>query len=899
MKKFSEKLKSTVLAVIALTLCIGISVNAVYSTEWTMVFYENFNSLSDGDSAEFTKTERTTRFDVNVNDDELVISSDSICYYALNDTSSYNSSENANGLMLRYTDRTIEYVETPITDNKGNSYNYHYSSDKANFIEAINGITALKCFTYATTEGSAAKSNGVRLAVDSGIFTAEDNDITIEIEYYITANDERANFKVNYPYTSEKSGNAGWVNISKSSMKIGEWATQKISVTDADFTQKANGDGDSLRISTGDGQNVIKSEFYVKSVKLYRTPQSEFSYPEKSKVAEKQISSTPVYGNIEMSFDMRFPADEKYNDYYDYNTGHNAMEVNFLDENKNKTAAIAYDFTDDSAKIYVISSDSDGETKTEIFSGEADDIMDVTLSHTITIDRENNQFSVKVAKDGSTLGNEAVDCRFRNNPQGEYRCNTQYFTVTHNPYSQALMSIFDNITVNAQEDLDYKICAEEAEHLENSINSGIVKNDFVLPSEGTYEDTVITWSLFSGSGIEIETEGNVTTARVTRPEEANTDVVLKAVVEYGEYSAEREFTFTIASLAGIGAEVGKISETVNNDGTVNASVTLRYSGVNYSEATDIMFMAVSVTSATGEIKNVGKDIQCTDVNDKYKNLTFEIESFDKKDGDKIEYYLWDKNNKSLINNAPSKVRELSSESKVTSISISWNGDGIDDNNKIDYYAIYRDGTLINVCSDTVYTDTEAADLNKHKYEIIPVDLNENTGERNILEDVASARMFTYSLGATASDKEEYGLKSQHNDSKGNVVYTTVKDKNKTESGCVYAAPGMEACFAATDSSVSVDGGITADDRNLVIRLTYLDTVGGIDMYYNSTESATKWYRVAEMENTREWKTVVINIDDAKFSLASSNADFKFMGKQDGTNYDLYIKKVEVIQAERY
>lgn len=897
MKKINNKSCGILFTVLTFILTLSISVSAVYDTNWIEVYSENFSSISDAEAASFTKTERTAYFDAEVNDNAFEVKSNSLCYYELNDTTSYNSAKNAHGLTLRYTDRTVERADTPITVG-ANSYDYYYGSDKANFIDSKEEISALKCFTYAkNAAGSDIKSNGVRLAVSSGVFESDDNALTIEIEYYLSSNDERDYFRVNYPSTPENNNGQGWINVDKSEMTVDAWKTIKIDLTDADFTHTANGDGDSLMIHTGVGSGV-KSELYIRSVKIYKTTEEEFLYPTKSKVIEKQISLNPIYGNIELSFDMLLPSGIKYNDYYNYNTGHNAMEINLLDENKVKVAAIAYDFTEDEAKIYAISSDDNGESKNTIFSGTTAEILDVALQHTLTLDRENNVFSVKIEKDGYVLGNEALSCTLRNYPSEDYRCNAQYLTITHNPYSQALFSSFDNINVNTQEDLDYKNCIQEAQLLESKLPDGPLKEDFILPSTGNYDDTRITWTVTEGSGIEIEF-GDAVTAKVTRPEETNSEVTLSATVEYGEYSVEKEFTFTVASLEGIGSEVGEVEETVNGDGTINAALSLKYSGVNYPEDTPITFIAVSVNSSTGEIKNYAEDEEITDCSDKYKTLDFEITSFDKKGGDKVEYYLWDEDNKSLVNTAPSKVGELSATSKVTSINLSWNGEGIDDNNKIDYYAIYRDGILINVCSDTSYTDTAAADLTNHKYEIIPVDLNENIGERSVLDNVASAKMFTYSLGATSSDEEEYGLVSQYNDSKGKVVYTTVKDKNRIESGCVYAAPGMEACFAATDPNIIVDNKITANDRNIVIRLTYLDTEGGIDMYYNSTESATKWYRVAEMKNTREWKTVVISVDDAKFSLASSYADFKFVGKKDGSNYDLYIKKVEVIQADKY
>lgn len=897
MKKSKNKSYGIFFAVVALILAFSISANAVYGEEWVEICSENFDSISDGEAAGFTKTERTAAFDAVVNDDAFEIKSNSLCYYELNDTTSYNSAKNAHGLTLRYTDRKLEYTDTPIVVGD-NSYSYYYGSDKANFIEAKEGKSALKCFTYAKDlGGTGVKTNGVYLSVSSGVFESDDNELTVEIEYYLSSNDERKNFKVNYPYTSDKEGKQGWVNIDKNTMTVDAWSTIKINLTNADFTKPASGNGDSLVISTGDGSGV-KSELYIRSVKIYKTPGEEFPYPENGKVVEKQISSNPVYGNIELSFDMWFPSETKYNDYYNYNTGHNAMEINLLDENKVKVAAISYDFTEEEAKIYAISSDSNEESIIEIFNGTTDEILDVTLRHTLTMDRENNVFSVKIEKNGSTIGNEVSSCPLRNNPTDDYRCNTQYLSITHNPYSHALLSVFDNLSVNTQEDLDYKNCMEEAQLLESELPDGLVKNDFILPSTGKYDDTRITWTIEEDSGIELEF-GDTVTAKVTRPEEANCEVTLSATVEYGEYSVEKEFTVTVASLAGISSDVGEVEETVNNDGTINATLSLKYSGVNYSENTTISFIAVSVNSSTGEIKNYAEDEEITDYSDKYKTLDFGITSFDKKGGDKVEYYLWDENNKSLVNTAPSKVGEISATSKVTSINLSWNGDGIDDNNKIDYYAIYRDGTLINLCSDTEYTDTTVAALVNYKYEVVPVDFNENIGERNILENVVSAKMFTYSLGATSEDKEEYGLKSQHNTSRGNVTYITVKDKNRVESGCVYAAAGVEACFAATHSTISVENKITSDDRNIVIRLTYLDTEGGIVLYYNSTDSATKFKRVAEMENTREWKTVKISVDDAMFNLGSSNADFKFMGNKDGTNYDLYIKKVEVIQADRY
>lgn len=898
-------IRKTTAVATAIAMCAAMSVHAAYSEDWSTVYSQAFDTA--GAAADFElNTEKN--FSAEVADGALNVKSNNICAWTANDTASFNSTKNAAGLTLLNTSAKIDKLTTPVNDSYGNTFEYVYASDKANFFAQAGGKDALKLFTYAANEsGTGFKTNGAHFQADSGLFTAEDNEITIEIEYYLSSNDTQTSLKLNYPHTTAMPGNQwGWMNVSKSNLVTGQWATYKFELTNADFTAAVNKNTGAFMLQMGDasteGANPI-SELYIRDVKVYKTQSSPLSYPTTNKTATAKLGENPIYGNTRLSLDVTLPSGKAYSGYYAYNAEENAFSVSLLDEFNAAAATVAFDILGDEAAIYAVYRDSGKDTQEKLAQVPATDIADKAVTITITTDRDNGTFALDLKKDGSSFA-EKKDLAMLNAPTASSPCNLQYLEITHNRYSQALYTSFDNIVVEAQENLDYKMCAEEIAAVKEKITEGTVTADFALPTEGLYTDTVISWS--SGdAAISIESGESGTTAKVSRPTDADKSVTITAAITCGGCTMTADFTFTVKSLSGIGAQVDTAKEDTNTDGTVNVSLELKYSGTDYTADTDITLTAFAINSKTGEITARAENTQKTSSADKYKTLNFKIENFGKKGGDETRYYLWDENGKPLANMPPAKVTDFSAERKVTSIKLKWNGAGIDDRNAVDYYAVYRDGKLIGVTENTTYTDTAAADLKEHSYGIAAIDLNDNTGETYTKEKVSSLKMFTYALGVSAEDEEEYSLVSKHNPSRGNVQYTTVDDKNKVTSGCVYAAAGIEACFAATktetDYSFWEEGGITADDRELVLRVTYLDTTGGVMLFYNSvSDGATKSRQIVDgMDNTRLWKTVTVELSDAKFVRGSSVSDFKLVGRRGSAENDLYIKKVEIIQKSKY
>lgn len=887
---------------------------ASYSTEWTNIFSETFESLANGSDGGFTNKGRSFT-DAGVENGAMEFKSDTVCYFEMN-SKPYNSDKNAAGMKLLSTTTEPTYSETLITDVNGDEHNYYCATDKSVLMANIGDKNALRAFTYAqkAEAGTAVKTNAIKLQVLPGKFTAEDNKVTMEIEYYLASSDTQPWLRVAYAYNTEteaetSKGAYGYFNFDTKDLERDKWSTLKINIPNADFTQKFESETGGMKIFTGvrgEKGNYL-SDLYIHSVKIYNTEDEEnpeLSYPSTVFEALKPLSDSPVYGNAEVCFDLTFPTGEKYNDVYDYNSGHNGAEINVLDQNKEKVASLLFDIGKDNAKIYAVSSASGKDKKEELFSGNSSDILGKKLSCKIVTDRENSLFDAYIENGADTYEKESLP--LRNNADVDYLCNVQYLSLVHNPHSFALLTRLDNLSFRAQEDLDYKKCAEEFEKIAAEVTEGDVRADFSLPSSDENEDIEVIWSIESGDAIVIKNENGKYQAVVKRDVSQNKNVTLLLSVTYGSTTMEKTFSFSVISLDGISGEVQNAEERTNADGTVDAQMTLKYSGANFTEKTNVTFYAVSVDSQTGKILNTGSDTKEADPASPYGDLTFSIVNFDKKGGKAI-YYLWDENNQSLINTPPAKVKNLKIEEKVTKIQLSWKGDGIDDMDSVDYYAVYRDKKLIAVTGEESYTDKDGADSKKHTYEVLAVDLNSNEGDRTE-KDGKSIKMFTYSLGETKEDEETYSIKPNGYSggvySIGNSVYCEYKGKDEgMDSAYLYSPESKAAAFVVTkkgDVSADAfwaDGGITSSDRKFKIMLTYYDdSTGKIQFGYVNDTNTKKYLTIAQMTNTRKLKTVEFELDDAVFSRAGnmSASDFTLSGSE-----GLYIKKIEIIQEEKY
>ena len=460
------------------------------------------------------------------------------------------------------------------------------------------------------------------------------------------------------------------------------------------------------------------------------------------------------------------------------------------------------------------------------------------------------------------------------------------------------MSYVRDIDVIVAEHEDSLAAKEDAAAIILDIpENGIVSENFTLPIQGSVNNSVISW-VSNDAAIEI----NENTAIVVRSENEK-EVVLTAFVTAGTKNATRNFIIKVASLSGVFAEITNISETVT-DNKLTATMTVSYPAIEGN----ITFVAVSTDENTGTVLDRKTDTKVINSDNKYASVNFTITDLSKPTGSTVSYFLWDDNDVSIVNNAPSPVKNLTSVGKVKGVGLTW------DNSEDDYnalsYDIYRDGEYIGSSDTNKYLDTSAENGAVYDYSVFPVDRNElagdsddtrNSGELPIMYYIdinareSGSSDFRYgmedSVAMFLSDpaREIYSFTSRVTDGNGETFFVGTST--------VKAVP-----FKALATAIS------GSDKELVLEIEYLDTTGSFNVAYNGivpegqNDSYIHALRKATsitMTNTRQWKTAVVRINDANLRGGSHCSGMHFQIQCSNAPSNVFIRKFSVIQADLY
>ncbi|MBP3361256.1 MAG: hypothetical protein J6N52_10410 [Clostridia bacterium] len=878
------------------------AVNMSAYADWDNIYQQDFSELSDSEVSELI-TESKSAFSAGVKNGALELKSDSLCYFRMDNTDNLNGSSNVHGITLQYqNDRFVTKLETPVI-YRGVQYDYIGKGNSSVCVDGIENKNAIRQFTYInadkyadenTPPHDALRTNATRFVVDSGMFESTDNRLTVELMYYT---DDAPHNWCEIWYPSKDGGSSSKQAYDAATLSndgTGAWRIARIELTDVDFTRKideGNNIRNSIRVESAPGKTN-----YFYSIAVYRTDEAECAASSENNVFEKKISDDDLYGNVKVTYDMTVPGGISCTDGCEYNSGRNRMSVDLLDSNKIGAASVVYDIKDGTASIYAVSSDDNGDVQYNLlYDG---DIKDKAFTYTITTDMKNRTYTVEIFEGATTVGKTDTPVGIMNKNIISGFCKIQYVNVKHNPYSKALLSIFDNVDVSVSEDMDYRYCVSDAEAIFlNTAPDGIVTNDFDLPVSGSLYSSSIEWISSDESAIAVADGGR--RAEVKRGDE-NVSVTLTARVTYSDYCIERQFDFIVKSHAGTYMTVRAPEITTSQDGTVTARIVLKNPGTSGAEK--INFIVMSVNSGTGDIHDRRIDSK-TDI-PIYGSLEFRIDGLQKSAGDEIVWYLWDGNNISLANNAPSGLCGFKVENKVKSINLSWEA-SCDDYNAVDYYAVYRDGKLIAKCRDTQYKDRQASYLENHSYSVVPVDTNEIAGEGGAGDGCTIEMPFYLTpVGKTevAINSNGNGISIAYRDDPARAAYTEdaeVTDADGETTRCRYI-PDSKYIGLYTDKT-------KINSKNVAIDFTYLDTEGELIFQYNSVipdgkddgaEYALKEINCGKMTNTNTWKVLSVKLDDAQFreSLLLSGADFCLMTKNGS---GVYVKKVELAEARLY
>lgn len=181
--------KKMLLSVVCLILCMSIH---AYGSD-TVVFFQDFSGVSDQYLSSDMIPESKSGFSAEIKDEALVLKSDSMCYYRVDDAENLNGETNAHGMTLQCIPGVVvTALESPITVG-GREYDYRGPGNAAIHIAEIGGKNALMQSTYVNLPAGAdpgsvtnytLRTNAARLVVDKNQFLDTDNDMMLELEYY-------------------------------------------------------------------------------------------------------------------------------------------------------------------------------------------------------------------------------------------------------------------------------------------------------------------------------------------------------------------------------------------------------------------------------------------------------------------------------------------------------------------------------------------------------------------------------------------------------------------------------------------------------------------------------------------------------------------------------------------
>ena len=900
-------------------LCVNVFASD-YAENYTDIYLQNFEEMQAGAIDEDFFVKPNNRITAEICENELKIAADAVSYFAVNseidDVSVVrNSNVNKHGIEMCFNPQCyVTKMNAPLTYSV-NGRQYAYKADVggngAVFFDSADSIKAIKQFTYASTiSGSnitAIRTNASRFKVDENMFNPDDN-VVVEVRYYTPDNDEKRETKIKifYPqYGDSDNSFTGSSTYNIPSSAAGHWETAKFYISYVDFSKYHETSNTynkhNLRI-----ESTQDKELFIHSVSVYKQSDNMNKAEIAKATIKKQFTQKLLYGNYELSFDLKIPDTEYYDDSINalkYNSGQGNFVVSAIDSDGDERISIEYEIDNSMGKaIKIYANTSDG--RQELYSG---DIFEKELSNKIIYNMENNKYSVEISENGQAI--VASELSYSVMHDDKAFMNLQYISGKAGIISGAASIEIDNIKVSLQDNLSCMNCAEDLEAIELNITNP-VNRDFILPTIGNIHSSNISWISSDETVISVNEE-----KASVRCGETEKNVTLTPQISVdGKVFKGNSFFVRVASITGTYADIIDIDEAVvaedNGDGTVNVSISIQNCGPIMGE--NVHFIVTSVNPVTKTVSD--KKVATEHINSNYQKLNMTVSNLSKSNDDILNFYLWNDENVSLINNAPTPISNLVVTPKVTGIKVDWNK-SYDDNgdDAISCYEIYRDGVLIGETKETTYFDNSIDVGNAYAYSVSAKDTNNNESE--ISESLFAKSVEMYYVNVNCEDSKlgdnSNGISLILNPSNTSVPYT-VYDLETHERYTPRIVEGKtydSYMMFATNKLKNIDpNAVTGEYRNVAVRITYLDnSVGNLKLYYNAilpenAEDAETYYKagpkMVEMIGDGKWKTTVIYLEDAQFRNPSkfAGADFA-IGCTNGDR--LYIKKVEVIQTERF
>lgn len=443
-------------------------------------------------------------------------------------------------------------------------------------------------------------------------------------------------------------------------------------------------------------------------------------------------------------------------------------------------------------------------------------------------------------------------------------------------------------------------------------NAGKITENFelVLPAN------VKTLSDIYGMEVTLESNKSASiaidgySATVTKAEEKQ-DVILTVTISTADKTVSKEFPVKVHNLAA--TNMLEASEPVITEDGGNKVITTSVYCDNLkegeTEATVYLF-AARKEKESGKIDAVAVDTAVLTM-----GATEELEATLPDGGDSYDYvvYVWDSfgSRKTIINQPPAEPADFVVKDTTSGTAdLEWTK-ADDDRKAVASYNVYRDGNLVDTTTTTYYTAANLDFGDTYTFGVTTVD-DSGLESEYMSEAEATAKEVPAIIYETTSEEAPDATQTTNSNIEcswagGNTYLWTAPDEKD----------GLKCHRTTTYDRKNADGSIQKiysffhtktpfsyiDDtvKNIAVEITYFDEKPAsnkgaetIEVAYQGGSKSTKFM------DTGYWRTVVFEIDNAKFTEAAlENATRKYNIRYKSTTADsLYVRRTVVANAEK-
>lgn len=370
---------------------------------------------------------------------------------------------------------------------------------------------------------------------------------------------------------------------------------------------------------------------------------------------------------------------------------------------------------------------------------------------------------------------------------------------------------------------------------------------------------------------------------------------LTAKIIHEGYYVEKSFDVSLIVLEKTAMEFGIPSVEVGEDA---GTVTLDIENANNFEG-DVYLYAVAKDKTTGRMTAFAYDVHS------YGSSVSDTLSATVKLGanDEFSYYIDGEIGQALVNRKPSKVNNVAFSSGFDNAKITWT-DAFDDYNFIKEYQVKVNDEVVYTTEDVFeYTLQNIKSGTQYKIEIVAIDHQELMSDYDTVMFTLPKHGYV-NLGNYEKDRSGMELYSSFTNTSDTYIieefidgvkcYRTASKKNDGEEYGV----GKDYTFMyfRVDSDV-----VSSDNRKVMVEVTYYDTgktSESVNIQYNAEDgSPAKIAKVAQITNSKTWKTATIVLEDAKFAKLTSLSKCDFRLVNSTGNSPIYISNVRVMAID--